>query len=84
MAHHFKKSKIGVKTEAIEFLRRARQNGLERRLLATVRWTVATAVAFPQESESLAHHFFFKRLTEVPRKRNFIEFLRDSNMYLEN
>ena len=28
------------------------QNGLERRLLATVRWTVATAVAFPQKSES--------------------------------
>ena len=26
--------------------------GLERRLLATVRWTVATAVAFPQKSES--------------------------------
>ena len=36
------------------------QNGLERRLLATVRWTVATAVAFPQESESLAHHFLQK------------------------
>ena len=41
------------------------QNGLERRLLATVRWTVATAVAFPQESESvLAHHF------EKGRKRS--------------
>ena len=26
--------------------------GLERRLLATVRWTVATAVALPQQSES--------------------------------
>ena len=26
--------------------------GLERWLLATVRWTVATAVAFQQESES--------------------------------
>ena len=34
------------------------RNGLERRLLATVRWTVATAVAFPQKSESImAHHF---------------------------
>ena len=31
--------------------------GLERRLLATCRWHVATAVAFPQKSESLAHHF---------------------------
>ena len=32
--------------------------GLESRLLATVRWTVATGVAFPQKSESiLAHHF---------------------------
>ena len=26
--------------------------GLESRLLATVRWTVATGVAFPQKSES--------------------------------
>ena len=50
------KSKVGVKTETIEFKRVARQNGLERRLLTTVRWTVVTAVAFPQESESLAHH----------------------------
>ena len=32
--------------------------GLESRLLETVRWTVSTGVAFPQESESiLAHHF---------------------------
>ena len=30
--------------------------GLERRLLATVRWTVATAVAFPQKSESVRGH----------------------------
>ena len=29
-------------------------NGLESRLLATVRWTVATGVAFPQKSESIA------------------------------
>ena len=28
--------------------------GFERRLLATVRWTVATAVAFPQKSKSLS------------------------------
>ena len=28
------------------------EGGFERRLLATVRWTVATAVAFPQKSES--------------------------------
>ena len=47
-----KQAKVGVKTRMIEFLRRLRQNGLERRLLATVRWTVATAVAFPQESEA--------------------------------
>ena len=51
---------MGVKTETIGFWEAARQNGLERRLLATVRWTVATAVAFPQESESLAHHFLKK------------------------
>ena len=31
--------------------------GFERRLLASVRWTLATAVAFPQKSESvLPHH----------------------------
>jgi len=29
--------------------------GLERRLLATVRWTVANAVAFPQKSEPLLY-----------------------------
>jgi len=29
------------------------EDGFERRLLATVRWTVATAVAFPQKSESV-------------------------------
>ena len=29
-------------------------NGLERRLLATCRWHVATAVAFPQKSESIS------------------------------
>ena len=28
--------------------------GLERRLLETVRWTVSTAVAFPQKSESMS------------------------------
>jgi len=33
--------------------------------LATVLWTVATAVAFPQESESLAHHFVEARLARV-------------------
>ena len=49
----------------IEFKRAARQSGLERRLLATVRWTVATAVAFPQESESLPTTSL-KRLTETP------------------
>ena len=51
----FIKALVGVKSEKREFLRQERQSGLERRLLATVRWTVATAVAFPQESESLAH-----------------------------
>ena len=49
-----------------------RLSGLERRLLASVRWTLATAVAFPQKSESiLARHFnkrkSKKRLTEIPR-----------------
>ena len=29
------------------------QNGLESRLLETVRWTVSTGVAFPQKSESI-------------------------------
>ena len=37
--------------------------GFERRLLATVRGTVATAVAFPQKSESIVIN---RRLTEVP------------------
>jgi hypothetical protein len=32
------------------------EGGFERRLLATVRWTVATAVAFPQKSESTFPH----------------------------
>ena len=41
------------------------QNGLERRLLATVQWTVATAVALPQQSESIVIN---RRLTEVPMK----------------
>ena len=39
-------------------VKKSSKNGLESRLLATVRWTVATGVAFPQKSESiLAHHF---------------------------
>ena len=42
------------------------QNGLESRLLATVRWTVATAVAFPQESESIS----YKGLTEALLKES--------------
>ena len=53
MAHHLldsEKQESGL--AAKEFKRRGRQKGLERRHLATVRWTVATAVAFPQESES--------------------------------
>ena len=29
------------------------EDGFERRLLASVRWTLATAVAFPQKSESI-------------------------------
>jgi len=32
------------------------RTGFERRLLATVRGTVATAVAFPQKSESVLSH----------------------------
>ena len=42
------------------------QNGLESRLLATVRWTVATGVAFPQKSESIS----YKRLTEALLKES--------------
>ena len=38
---------------AMVFVFITQQNGLERRLLATVRWTVATAVAFLQKSESV-------------------------------
>ena len=55
------KTIIGVKTGTIESQRRMCQNGLERRHLATCRWHVATAVAFPQKSESLAHHFYKSR-----------------------
>ena len=36
--------------------KRVRGKGLESRLLATVRWTVATGVAFPQKSESILAH----------------------------
>ena len=51
-------------------LERGCQNGLERRLLATVRWTVATAVAFLQKSESISYlGSIKKRLTEVPWKQ---------------
>ena len=56
MAHHFKEKKNESGTGRGSS--KEKPYGLERRLLATVRWTVATAVAFPQESESiLAHHF---------------------------
>ena len=41
------------------------QNGLERRLLETVRWTVSTGVALPQQSESILAHHLQKRLTEA-------------------
>ena len=33
------------------------QNGLESRLLETVRWTVSTGVAFPQKSESIDNRY---------------------------
>ena len=54
MAHHFKgKGKGYAQGWVLELL-----IGLGSRHLATVRWTVATGVAFPQKSESiLAHHF---------------------------
>ena len=42
------------------------QNGLESRLLATVRWTVATGVAFPQKSKSIS----YKRLNEALLKES--------------
>ena len=47
------------------------EKGLESRLLATVRWTVATGVAFRQKSEStLAHHFKKRELTEASSKED--------------
>ena len=57
--------------------------GFERRLLATVRWTVATAVAFPQKSESIVIN---RRLTEVPMKiEASLSLLKKKlTMYLEN
>ena len=57
--------------------------GFERRLLATVRWTVATAVAFPQKSESIVIN---RRLTEVSMKiEASLSLLKKKlTMYLEN
>ena len=46
--------------------------GLERRLLATVRWTVATAVAFPQKSET-SHSD--QKSSEINDFRGFFLFL---------
>ena len=45
---------VGIYTEncRVYFWYGICDGGFERRLLATVRWTVATAVAFPQKSES--------------------------------
>ena len=37
------------------------EKGLERRLLATVRWTAATAVARPQASESVRETILYRR-----------------------
>jgi len=43
--------------------------GLERRLLASVLWTLATAVAFPQKSESIsAKRNLIKILTRGAKK----------------
>ncbi|MBR4972244.1 MAG: hypothetical protein IKY59_04655, partial [Oscillospiraceae bacterium] len=36
-------------------------DGLESRHLATVRWTVATGVAFPQKSESVRDRYAYNR-----------------------
>ena len=62
---------------------RESQNGLERRLLATVQWTVATAVALPQQSESIVIN---RRLTEVSMKiEASLSLLKKKlTMYLEN
>ena len=62
---------------------RENQNELERRLLATVRWTVATAVALPQQSESIVIN---RRLTEVSMKiEASLSLLKKKlTMYLEN
>ena len=45
------------------------EGGFERRLLATVRWTVATAVAFPQKSESTFPPPEKKPLLSIGQKR---------------
>ena len=45
--------------------------GFERRLLATVRWTVATAVAFPQKSESTFPH---QKSTGLDRDLSFFTY----------
>ena len=47
------------------------EGGFERRLLATVRWTVATAVAFPQKSESTFPHQKARKGREIDRFRAF-------------
>ena len=70
--------------------KRVRGKGLESRLLAAVRWTAVTGVAFPQKSESiLAHHLkrlTIEKLTEISDYTEIsLSFLkRNSTMYLEN
>ena len=51
------------------------QNGLERRLLETVRWTVSTDVAFPQKSESMEslHKVRYGGIAQLGERLNGIQ-----------
>ena len=64
---------------------RETEKGLESRLLATVRWTVATGVALPQQSESiLAHHFVGVRFANSAfRRRRNAPLQTDSSSLIE-
>ena len=45
------------------------EGGFERRLLATCRWHAATAVAFPQKSESVLSHSQKRLISAIIKKR---------------
>jgi hypothetical protein len=46
-----------------------KSKGLERRLLAGCRWHAATAVAFPQKSESILSHLRKRLISAIIKKR---------------